>query len=404
MALVVALLVLMVLSLLATVLISSVQLERKVSSQGQRAMTALNCAEAGIGEAISRLRNGDAPDDGNPRRVTQIFLTVPGGVPVTGTDTTALNTSQPAGQWLSYSTGAKGPDVLTIEYKTDPARTVIYRFDNTRNPAIQTVSGRPIFRITSVGHRGRASATIITEVTSRPMIGDARAATLGWQEIKYSEDCYVCGFNHRADTPTGTAAAHGRNGAPWACNENPGLDHWEVGYRDLPGGLSGGKIDGKSSSQQSGDPPVLERQASGMYAGPWELLDMDAGAFYSWLGNPRASAPGSLHGITHLDNDGVRQNRSGTFSIPGGDGAGMIYVDGDLRIDGDLTFRGVIYVEGQLRIDAHLWVLGTVVAGRKLEINSKDVGSAVLYSSDAIEENLSKYGNEYTTLSWREIN
>ena len=64
----------------------------------------------------------------------------------------------------------------------------------------------------------------------------------------------------------------------------------------------------------------------------------------------------------------------------------------------------MIYVEGQLRIDAHLWVLGTVVAGRKLEINSKDVGSAVLYSSDAIEENLSKYGNEYTTLSWREIN
>src|SRR5439155_785269 len=78
----------------------------------------------------------------------------PGSVPVPGADSIALATSQPADQWLDYSRATQGPGVLTIQYKTDPAKTTIYRYDPALNPAVQTASGNPIYVVTSTGRKG----------------------------------------------------------------------------------------------------------------------------------------------------------------------------------------------------------------------------------------------------------
>ena len=133
-ALVVALLVLLTLSTIATMMLVNISVDTKSSSTAVLESRALNLAEAGVGEALERIRSGDVPDNLDPMMVTQIFLAAPDRVPALGADSTALATSQPAGSWLDYSSPARGPDVLTIRYKTDAARTLIYRYDRVRSP------------------------------------------------------------------------------------------------------------------------------------------------------------------------------------------------------------------------------------------------------------------------------
>src|SRR5690242_21320987 len=89
-ALVIALLVLLVITLLAVVLMAGVSVNRQVAGQDVRMRKALNIAEAGLGEAMARIKNNDAAlDAANPRATAQIFLTTPGSVPVEGVDTTS---------------------------------------------------------------------------------------------------------------------------------------------------------------------------------------------------------------------------------------------------------------------------------------------------------------------------
>ena len=129
-ALVMALMALLAISLLSVALMMTLQVEKKMTGMSTRYAQALNVAEAGIGEALSRIRIGDVPNNLNPRMCTQIFLDPPGSVPtLTTVDSIALPTAQPASGYLKYSTTGKGTDVLTITYKTDADRTVIYRYE-----------------------------------------------------------------------------------------------------------------------------------------------------------------------------------------------------------------------------------------------------------------------------------
>ena len=154
-ALVMALLVLMVLSLLSAAMLMNVNTETKIAAHSQREALALNAAEAGIAEAISRIRAGDIPNSLNPRMVAQVFNAASGSVPALGPDSVGLATAQPAGQWLTYSTAARGPNVLTVKYKTNPAQTVIYKYDPLQVPKVQSGSGSPIFVFTSTGFKGQ---------------------------------------------------------------------------------------------------------------------------------------------------------------------------------------------------------------------------------------------------------
>src|SRR4029079_14063255 len=116
-ALIMALVSLLVVAVIAVVLMTSPNIERKMSGSDLRAAQALNLAEAGVGEAMARIRNFDVSfPPGNPRSVAQIFLAPAGSVPVLGADSVGLETKQPAGQWLDYSRPTKGPDILTVEF------------------------------------------------------------------------------------------------------------------------------------------------------------------------------------------------------------------------------------------------------------------------------------------------
>lgn len=398
-ALVMALLVLLVISLLAAVLMTTINVDTKIAGHSTREAQALSVAEAGVAEAIERMRNGDVPNNNNPRMVAQIFNANSGSVPVLGVDSVAMATDQPVGQWLAYSTSGKADSTLTVQYRTDSLKTLIYKYDNTKNPAINIVTGYPIFLIRSTGRQGRAYRRIQTEVIQKPMNVNIKGAVVAGIDMKYTGNAVACGYNHRGDTPTGTGDG-GRTGGVGACDENLAVDQWEYDTGQLTGLWTTGNINGGGAAQAFGAPPKQWGQ-TGFYAGPWEALGMSQAEFWSWIGAPKSSEPNPPKGIIYLDNNSTTQDQSGSFAYNGSTGEGMLYVDGDLTLNAGTVYRGLIYVEGDLKLNGHAWILGGLIVRGKTEL--KNNGNATtLYSEEAIKQNIAKYAGEFVTLSWRE--
>jgi Tfp pilus assembly protein PilX len=381
MALAIALLVLLVLSLLATVLMLSVNVETKLTSHGLRQTDALNVAEAGIGEGQGRRAAGDIALGGDPHAVAQIFNVAAGSVPVLGTDTTALATAQPAGAWLPYSTATRGPNVLTVEYKTDNARTTVYKYDAAL--AVQTLSGSPIYVITSTGVVGGDVRRVRAEVYATPVEANTYGAMVANVGVQLKGTIEVCGKNHSSSMPTGST------------------DHvpYETGTGDLAGVWSTGTVTQQGTPDVSGSPDVAQNQVgpysgpNGFYAGPWDVFGMSQAQFFSWIGSPVAQ-PNPPLGLVYID---------GNAAYQGGDGTGILYVDGDLTINGNFTYRGLVYVTGDMQINGGAWMLGGIIVEGKTTIKLANGTADVYYSSDMISEAASQASGNFTRLSWREL-
>ncbi|MBW2258085.1 MAG: hypothetical protein JRI25_26275 [Deltaproteobacteria bacterium] len=396
-ALVMTLLVLVVVTMGGTLLMGNLMVERKLTGHAVRKAKALDAAEAGVCEALARIRNQEGPDDtSNPRLVTQVFNVAAGGVPVLGADSTGLATAQPAGEWLPYSTSGRSEDALTIEYKTDPARTVVYRYDTAADPPINTASGLPVFKITSTGICGSDRRRIVSEVIPKPVNAFVKASVACGADIDFIGNAVTCGYNHAADTPTGT----GENGR----GTSPDCTPWETGSGDLHSSWSTGDITGGGASTSfSSYVPAEAQHMTGFYLGPWETFGMTQSEFWSWTGAPLSSEPGDLHGIFYLDNNGTLQDQSGSFAFHSASGAGFLYVDGDLTLNAGFEYSGLIYVEGDLKINGTAWMVGGLIVRGKTTMKMTG-GATVLYSSDGIQRSIAQHGGHFVTLSWRELN
>jgi hypothetical protein len=388
-ALLLALAVLFVLTLLGTVMMFNLTVERKTAGHEQRAMKALDVADAGVAEVCSRLLNGDIIlDPANPRATGQIFLTNAGSVPALGVDSIAVETRQPAGHWLTYSSPTRGPDVLTVNWKTDAARSVVYRYNPTLNPAVNTVSGNPIFVVHSTGTIGSARQRIETDMVSKPFYANVKGAVAANQGIDFSGNSNVCGNNHSANTPIGTRI--------------PQCSVYELASGSLAGGWSTGTISQQGNTVETGNPNIDPMQV-GFYNGPWDAFGMSQADFYSWIGTPVANTASPPKGLIYLDNNNVAQDQSGGWAFQDGNGEGLLYCDGDLHINGNFTFKGLIYVEGNLDINGTCWVLGGIIVRGTGRVGLANGNFTCLYSADAISQEISKYGGQFTRLAWREV-
>jgi hypothetical protein len=389
-----ALLVLLAISLLSIVLMMSLQVETKMTGQTMRHAQALNAAEAGIAEAIIRIRNEDVPDNGSPLMATQIFLAPAGSVPAAGPDSFALPTSQPVGKYLTYSTAEKGPDALTVTYKTDPLRQVIYRYDPSKPDPVQPNTGFPIFVITATGRKGQEIRRVRSEVVRKPFNAKINAAVAVDKGLDFSGSAQVCGYNHEFDTPIFTEGVH--DGIADDCDLN------ETGAGNLPAGWCAQDITSTGSATQAGLPVTNAQNQPGFYAGPWEALGVTQAEFLAWIGSPVASIPNNPVGIYYQDNNSVPGDQSGSFTSPSGNGEGLLYIDGDVTINGNFSFKGLVYVEGDVKISGNCWILGALIIRGKGRVKLAVGSMVILYSSEAISH-LAKYGGQFTTLSWREV-
>ena len=394
-ALVMAMLILLVMTLLGLVLMAGASINRSLSGNDQRMRQTLNIAEAGVGEAIARIRNQETlmqPND--PDDVCQIFNALPGSVPTLGADSTALATGQPAGQYLHYTTATKGPDVLSIAWKKDPTGTLVMRYDPTKNPAMNTLTGSPVFVIHSTGRVGNTRRSVISEVIQKPYTVNVKGALTTNITIDFTGNAAICGYDHPMDTPL-DEGMDGRVGVgPTYCQDN------ELVGGGVPGAWSTGAITGGGASGAAGDPAgFLEGQAN-FYTGPWDALNMSQAEFFSFIGPPVGNQA-QWNGVFYYDNNGTPGDASADLNLNSTLGEGFLYVDGDLKVNGDFWYRGLIYCQGDFDVSGSSWVLGGLIAHGRTIIKANG-GMTILFSMEAITQALSKYGGQFVTLAWRE--
>jgi hypothetical protein len=409
MALVIALLVLLSLTVLGTALMMTVNIEGKLTGHQLRDTQALNIAEAGVGEAMVRIQSGDVPTTLNPRSVTLIYEEQAGSIPTSGPDTTSLPTLQDPGAYLGYSSSAKDfaqgsttdLDVLAVKYKTvivpgAPPDTFIVRYDDSATPKLNTSTGSLVYTITSVGHKGNASRGIVADVTKETFNIFTRAAVATEVSIRFKGNIKICGHDHRADTPIGTE--------PPGCNVGVGT-WWTTGVHGdcLPGGWSEKIIDQQGSPTLIGEPAATSENQTGFYSGPWDAIGLPQNEFWSWVGNPIAVAPDPPVGVLYLDNNGSPQDQSGNYFYNGGVGEGLLYVDGDLTVNGNFAYKGLLYVEGNMNVNGDAWILGGVIVKGKSVVKIANGSAVVLYSGEAIQQALQSHGGNLRMISWREF-
>jgi Tfp pilus assembly protein PilX len=399
-ALVISMLILLVMTLLGLVLMAGASLNRGLAGNDQRMRQALNVAEAGVGEAEARIAKQEVlMNIAVPAAACQVFNTIPGSVPVVGADTTALATGQPVGSYLNYTRPDRGPDVLTIGWKRNTANQVL-KYDGTRNPAIQTATGIPIYTITSTGKQGTARRTIVAEVIQKPYIVLAKGAFTADQAIDNLGNANICGWNHFASTNIndGNKGQGVMPGGPDYC-----IDNEVGGGNGVPGVWTSGPLNTGGNIGNAGNPDTLGNQGhNNFYTGPWDCFGMSQAEFWQFVGAPKApNAVTSYNGITYVDDNGVTRDQSCQLGPNGADGEGFLYVDGDLKLNSNFSYKGFIFVEGDITVNGNAWILGGLVCRGKGHI--KLAGTlTVLYSSDAITQMLTKYGSQFVTLSWRE--
>jgi len=421
MALVVALLILLALTVLGSALMLSVNTESRIAGQQLRDTQSLGIAEAGIQEALLRIRDGDVPDNMNKRQVTLIYEAPAGSIPISGSDTTSLPTIQPAGAYLGYAGATKrlaqgsSADLaaLTIRYRTrvtpgTPPDTQIVRYDDTATPKFNTTTGTPVFQVVATGVKGTASRSIIAEVTRARFNILAKGAVVAQWSIAFKGNISVCGHDHLFATPVNTAVGNTSGkccGPPLATPPNgyhvaPNTTHTSC----MPGAWSEDAITEQGSTSIQGSPAKSPGPQTGFYSGPWDCVGMNQADYWTWVGNWMTAPPSGVpQGIYYLDNNGIKQDHSGAWAFNGGNGDGFLYCDGDLQLNGNFTFKGLIYCEGNLSINGTCWILGGLVVKGNQPVKIANGSATILYSGDAIQQVLSKYGGNMRMLTWREF-
>ena len=401
-ALVMAMLVLLVMTLLGLVLMAGASINRSLAGNDQRMRETLNIAEAGVGEAVARIRNQETlMDPTDPNDVCQVFNTLPGSVPALGADSIGLATGQSVGSYLNYTSAARGPDALTIAWKKNPAGTAVMRYDPSITPALNTATGSPVYVVTSTGRLNNSRRTIVSEVMAKPYNINAKGALVANIPIGALGNAVVCGYDHYLDTPNND----GKKGRPL---DEPSPDPDNCADNEKPGGVGLPGMWGTSTIAPGsnflgyGNPSSWQANQAGFYSGPWDILTMTQAEWWSFIGAPvDQKTKTNWNGVFNIDNNGTSQDVSEDCSLSGIVGEGLLYVDGDFSVNSNFSFKGLIYVEGDFKINGNAWVLGSIVVHGTTSLSANG-GMTLLYSHDAIEQMLTKYGGQFVTLSWRE--
>src|ERR1041384_1514578 len=218
-ALVVSMLILLVMTLLGLVLMTGAVLNRSLAGSDQRMRQSLNIAEAGVGEAEARIAHQETVMQLNdPNAVCQVFNTVAGSVPVLTGDSTA-------------------PKVM--------------RYDATANPTLNTLSGIPVYTITSTGRVGNARRTVVAEVIQKPFTANVKAALAANIPIGALGNSVVCGYDHLITMPNNDGHKGRTNPAPIPPNDPDYCqDNEDVSKPPLPAIWSSGTVDPSNTSEE----------------------------------------------------------------------------------------------------------------------------------------------------------
>ena len=255
---------------------------------------------------------------------------------------------------------------------------MVYKYNKTQNPPIQTSSGLPIYRITSIGTVGTVSKRLVVEAVRSISLQPA-----GLRRLRHQHQVHEGRRGLRLQPLRADALSHG------VVVTNPEQGAANVAgdrYRGPSGNaLSYGTFVKTGPSLDYGVPPVVSG-AAGFYNGPWEIFGMTQAQFFALGRRPgRQARCSSTVSITSTTMPRA-QNQSCNISYAGAiTGSGILYVDGDLTLNNNFHFKGLVYCEGDITASNSAWILGALIAERpNWQPEQHDRSNTFLLSSDAI--------------------
>jgi hypothetical protein len=387
--------------------------EIQIADNSRTHTGALYVAEAGVNEVMARMaltpgtfipvngdtmdaHIGDDPVNPDPSWKTEVHLADPSSLPAAVGSEVVVATTQPKSSWLHYGDLGEGMEPIVIEHKwndrdRDGLREAdeIVRFDPGASPRQNFARGNPVDIITATGMFNGSRRTIMAEVVSYLRSGSYKHAALFTDEtVKHSSHVEFCGHNHDITTPATTSITN--------CYT---FERCTSRTRDaeegcVPGIAStGDPIDLGSKGEAEGFP--LDTDSSSVNVFP-EIHDVLGVTLNEWnkikeRADHTSMGADPLDGFTCIEGDG---------HLTADEGSGLLYVSGDLHVNGHTNYRGLIYVDGETHGNGHVWVLGSMMI-RGDQVNGK---VTVLYSAEAIEQALETFRPvQVDLLSWKEL-
>jgi len=434
-ALVLALMVILVLSVMASGLMYNIINEKTITANRMRSTQALALAKAGEAEAIARLSvpystTNDTVIIENivggtltPNWRCFITLNTPSG---TISGATVKKTIQTTANTLNYSEnwGNLGDTstVLQVRYKRHDINgdgnltsNEIYYYDYKRdlitlgNASPTPSDAYPVWEIISTGKVGTSRRTLVTEVVVPRFSAKTRAGLSSKAPVTGNGNADVCGHDHPTTIPYNTSPPncfdawhvyaggepHGLAASSYA-NIAPRPSCTQAGC--VPGIETDSIFENVGASRKAwGNPDVVEHSTRPIYK-IWEIMGMDSATCWNL---PWGT---DMYPVTGL----VRVGTPGGSTMYAGHGSsleheGILWVRGDLHSSSNLAIKGLVYVEGNYLSTGTTWVLGGIVVLGDVE--TRITGSIdVLYSSQMLARVVQNAtGTGMKVISQREI-
>jgi hypothetical protein len=429
-ALVLALMMTLVLSMLAASLMYNIVNEKKLTANQMRYSEALAISRAGMYEAMARLASVD-PSLKIGQDLTQpitpswecyIFSDAPGSAPSGVTyefEQTVQTTGDILDYTIPYATGFDPAEVLTVRYKrqdrngngTIDNNSEVYFYDYKTKQIILGQTNpefRPVFEIISTGRVGTTRRTLITELVVPKLNMGAKAAVRSGVAIRGNGTVDVCGHDHLMTTPAFTEPPNcfpALSGQPsgWHVTRNPSL-HPDPNPSTntectasgcLPGGESNDTISEYGVKKKFWGNPDVILFSSSPVPEIWEIMGMTE-AECNALDWGTDLSP--VNGFVKIENAGSN------IHLPvSANHYGVLWVKGSLQVQGKTAFKGLIYVEENFINVGTPWILGAVCTKGQTETTLNGTIN-ILFSSGMLEQVItSATGMSMQIVSQREV-
>ncbi|HBE73338.1 MAG TPA: hypothetical protein DDW31_04510 [candidate division Zixibacteria bacterium] len=414
-AMALALMMTLVLTLMAAGLMYTVVNEKKLTGNQMRYAQSLAVSRAGLYEALARLSTidqavkigQDLTQPITPDWTCLIFADNPpagtGSFDQRQTVQTGANVLE---YTVPYSGGAFDSSlVLTVRYKrqdrngngTIDGTDEIYFYDyKQKRITLGQVSSdhRPVFEITSTGRVGTTRRTIVSELVIPKLNIGAKAAVRSGVAIRGNGTVDICGHDHLITTPAFTEPPNcfpDQPGQPsgWHVSRNPALHGSPPDYAHavpttectaagcLPGGESDDEITSYGVNKKFwGNPDAIQFSTSPVPE-IWEILGMTEAECNAQTWGTNINP---VNGFVKVENAG------GNIHLPvSANHIGVLWVKGSLQVQGNTAFRGLVYVEEDFKNVGTPWILGAVCTKGVTETTLNGTIN-ILYSSAMLEQ------------------
>lgn len=420
-ALVLALMVILLMTVLASGLMYNIINEKSIAGNQIRDAQALTIARAGVAEATARLSmlyqagNDTAivPQNFSASNLTvdwrcYIFSDAPDDPDEGNLD--FKKTIQPGSDLLpytkSYDEMGDTSQILQVRYKrfdrnnngTIDDNTEIYFYDSKNN--VVTLGpvrsdDYPVFEIISTGRVGNAKKTLVSElvIPKYPIV--TRSALNSEVAVRGNGNANVCGHDHLAttelelDPPNCFTTGDGSTGESCHVPRSDDAIHapepdYQIIEKDpfctaagcLPGIESNDEITDIGANKKSwGNPDYIQDSPNPVYE-LWQVLGLSSAAELDAFAESWSDETSPVNGWTLTDGDITKASNAVHD--------GVWWVKGDLHLSGTPKFRGLIYIEGDLDLTGTLWVLGGIIVKGVTETHINGT-ITVLYSSRTLE-------------------